>query len=189
MPENWFTEAILNLAKIRGENIDLTRPNDVCEFLMPTKDIPDETKICLFDLLGYLTCEGRQLVQMSISLHMPYFASKAGLNNTQKALARLELEYLNCKDEEVLRYMEHNIFEEMDMTYRSALQKRTGYAPVPKTLLGIPLEDYILNPDNEIVKYVIALFKDKRISDVQVLGEDANPWTIKKPDSDGPELK
>ncbi len=189
MPDNWFTNAILDLSRIQGVSIDLTRPNDVAEFLMPTADIPDETKICLFDLLSYLTSDGRQTLMLGVSMHMPYFASKAALNNTGKALARLELSLLNCEDAEIIHYMKHNIFEEMDMTYRSALQKRTGYAPVPTTLLGIPIEDYVLNPENEIVKYVHSLFKDKNISDVQVLGESVNPWQIKKPDGNGQNLK
>lgn len=190
MDENnlWLTDVLTELSKIMGVELDITRPNDVAEFLMPIKDIEDETRICLFDLLNYLGGPGRNLISMAISMHMPYFAQKAKLNNKSKALARLELDLLDCKDEEIRYYMQHNKFEEMDTTYCPTAVRKEYYAPVPTTLLGRDISDYLTDPENPVVAYVIKLFKDKRISNVEFLGTDLSPWTIMGENPDTPRL-
>lgn len=174
----WLPEVLAEYAKIKGIELDISRPVDVAETLMPTKDIPDETKICLYDLLEYLTSDGRKMISMAISMQMPYFAGKAVLNNKFKALAKLEMELLNRNDEDIKYYLKHNRSEEMDTRFCPLHKKRTGYAPVPTILLGLEISDYLTNPENSLVDYVIRLFKDKRFNKLDFLGEDVSPWNI-----------
>lgn len=101
----WLPEVLTEYAKVKGTQLDISRPVDVAETLMPTKDIYDETKMCLYDLLEYLTSDGRKMISMALAMHMPYFAEKAPLNNKFKALARLEMELLNRNDEDIKYYL------------------------------------------------------------------------------------
>lgn len=180
MDENnsWFTELVNEYARIKGIELDITRPNDLCEVLMPTKDIPDETKICLYDLIEYLTSEGRSMLLMAISMGIPYLAenAKRAFNNKFKALARLELELIECKDERISYLMGHNEYEEMETKFCPIDKRRTGKAPVPTTLLGIDLSDYLTEPTNPLVDFVIRKFKDKNLTSVEAFGSDVNPW-------------
>lgn len=190
MDENnvWFTELLTELSKIMGVDLDITRPNDVCEFLMPTKDIEDETKICLFDLINYLCSDERNLISMAVAMNMPYFAQKARPNNKYKAIARLELDLLDCKDEEIRHYIKHDEYEKMDTTY-CPHAVRSGYcAPIPTTLLGLDISDYLTDPENPVVAYVIKLFKDKRINNLNVLGSDVSLWSIMRANPNNPKL-
>lgn len=187
--ELWLKDVLSEFAKVRGIELDVSRPVDVCEFLMPTVDIPDETKICLFDLLTYLTSGERHLISMAVSMSMPYFVQKAypSMSNKQKALARLELNLLNSNDEEIMYYLRHNKLEEQDRKYCPLANVREGYAPVPTTLIGIDLSEYLLSPNDPVVAYVTGLFKDKRFGSVEVLGEDISPWSFIDNNS-GPKL-
>lgn len=190
MDENngWFTELLTELSKIMDVDLDITRPNDVCEFLMPTKDIEDETKICLFDLINYLGSNERNLISMAVAMQMPYFAEKAKLKNKYKAIARLELDLLGCKDEEIRYYIRHDKYEEMDTTYCPNAVRCGNFAPIPTTLLGLDISDYLTEPENPVVAYVIKLFKDKRINDLNVLGTDVSPWSIMGANPNNPRL-
>ena len=190
MDENnkWFTELLTELSNIMGVDLDITRPNDVCEFLMPTKDIEDETKICLLDFLNYLGSNERSLISMAVAMQMPYFAQKARPKNKYKALARLELDLLDCKNEEIRHYIKHNKFEEMDTTYCPNAVRSEYYAPVPTTLLGLDISNYLTDPENPVVSYVIKLFKDKRICNLDFLGTDVSPWSIMGANPNTPKL-
>lgn len=189
MEENnlWLPEVLTQYAKIKGIDLDISRPNDVAEILLPTKDIPDEAKICLYDLIEYLTSNGRKMLSVSLSLHIPYFAENAGLNNKYKALARLEMELLNRNDEDIQFYLQHNDYEEQDTRFIIPTFRRKGLAPIPTTLLGLDISDYLTDPENPLVDFVINLFKDKRFNKTQILGEDINPWDNHQT-SDGPKL-
>lgn len=43
MENNWILEIINKVAEIKGVSVDTARPMDLCEFLMPTEDILDES--------------------------------------------------------------------------------------------------------------------------------------------------
>ena len=78
------------------------------------------------------------------------------MNNKFRALARLECQLLNCNDERILHYIEHD-----------KIQFDNGKAiivPVPDTLLNVRIEDYITNTENELISYVIGLFKNKDLN-------------------------
>lgn len=183
----WLPEVLTEYAKVKGTQLDISRPVDVAETLMPTKDIYDETKMCLYDFLEYLTSDGRKMISMALAMHMPYFAEKAPLNNKFKALAKLEMELLNRNDEDIKYYLRHNKMEEMDTRFCPPHKKRTGYAPVPTVLLDLDISDYLTDPENPLVDFVIKLYKDKRFNELELLGEDISPWNI-VPKSDGPKL-
>ena len=172
----WLPEILKEYATIKDIQIDLSRPNDVAQLIMPSKDIGDETKICLYDFLTYLTSDGRKMISLAISMEMPYFAEKARLNNKGKALARLELELLGRKNEDVEHYLKHNRFEEMDTRYFNTVQKRTGYAPVPTTLLDLDITECLENPEDPVASFIIKMFKDKRFNSLKILNEDVSPW-------------
>ncbi len=172
----WLPQILKEYAIIKGIQIDLSRPNDVAQLIMPSKDIEDETKICLYDFLTYLTSEGRKMVSLAVSMEMPYFAEKAKLDNKGKALARLELELLDRKNEEVEHYLKHNRFEEMDTRFFYRTQKRTGYAPVPTTLLGLGINECLENPEDPVASFIIKMFKDKRFNSLKIFDEEVSPW-------------
>lgn len=183
----WLAEILVEYASLKGVNIDITRPVDGAELMMPSKDVGDETKICFYDFIEYLTSDERGAISMAITLDMPYFAEKARLKNKGKALARLEMELLNRRNEQIEYYLRHDKFEEMDARFVQPWKKRTGFAPIPTTLLGEDINECLVSPDSPISRFIIKMFKDKRFNEVKVLGEVISPWKNNQ-DNDGPKL-
>ena len=67
---------ITELSKIIGVPVNIENPTEVAEFMMPMSDLNIQNKICLFELLSYLTCDERDLLKSAILLKMPYLAKK-----------------------------------------------------------------------------------------------------------------
>lgn len=148
--ENLVARVISELSEIRGEKVDISRPNDVAEFLCPAKDFGKEDKISLYDLLNYLTSPQRGSFLQSIAYDIPYFLEKSPMNNKYKALARLECQMLNITDEEILYYLEHDEYE--------------GNGVLPEVLCDKVINDYLVNQDEKETAYIRGLFQDKKIN-------------------------
>lgn len=156
--DNWFIAILSDIAKIQNVDLDFSRPNDVCEFLVPTKDFNDQEKISLYDLLNYITSEVRATLNMGIMLDMPYFIENAtnAMNNKYKALARLECRLTGCNDEEILNELRHEDEEYVDGRFVECKK--------PKTLMDINLEEFKENSDNKLIEYIIELFKNEGLT-------------------------
>lgn len=163
MQDLWIIDVINKIADAMGVSVDIARPNDTCEFLMPTEDIPDESKVCLYDIIEYLTSDDRKMMYMSLAWNMPYYIEHTNISNVFRALARLELHYKGCTDSTILHYVEHNKYKRMDMRFRSHLQERQGTAPEITTILGLPVETFYNDEDNKIVSCLIELFSDETL--------------------------
>ncbi len=178
MENNWILEIINKIAEMKGVSVDTTRPMDLCEFLMPTEDIPDESKICLYYLLEYLVSKERQMLHMALALDMPYFLEKAYMNNTYKALARIELSLKRCEDERFLYYLKHNRIEKMDRRFRSHVPERTEFALEIKTLLSLPIETFYSSLEHPLVAYLKELFENEELQTMNSVALEFFPISL-----------
>lgn len=155
--EDFVVKFIHELSEIKGEKVDIKRPNDVAEFLCPAEDFGKEDKISLYDLLNYLASPERNALLQSIAFDMPYFLEKAPMNNKYKALARLECQMLGVSEEAILYYLQHDDHKvSEDGVIVSCL--------LPEVLCDKRINDYLVYPEDKEISYMRGLFQDEKIN-------------------------
>lgn len=156
-----FITIVQDLAKIMGVELDITRPNDLCEFLVPAKEFFDKDKISLYDLINYLGSNQRSALKMAVALNMPYFIEKAPMPAKFRALARLECELAHVEDQAILWYISHENY---------CLPEDELGQVEPTTLMHRDISEFLNNQDDELIAYVIGLFQNKELNNLEVMG-------------------
>ena len=166
---NSFLVSIINeISRIKGISVDITRPNDVAEFLVPANEWDDDEKMSLYDLLNYLGSSNRNFLKLAITMQMPYYVEKLTMSNKEKALARIECDLIGCQDEAITYYLKHDRYVLENGEARESKE--------PLTLMGIDIKEFKDGADNELVNYIIELFKDSELSKISILGTEINPY-------------
>lgn len=163
--DNVVARVIRELSEIKGEEVDINRPNEVAEFLCPAEEFGKEDKISLYDLLNYLTSLQRSALLQTVAYDMPYFLEKSPMNNKYKALARLECEMLQVHDEAILYYLEHDKYE--------------GEGILPEVLCDRRMNDFLVYSEDTEISYIQGLFQDSSINRQVCLVEYPNQSSSK----------